>query len=252
MKVLKFRLDGKTAFFKKPEVNSYYYFTYGNIHKVALLGMFGAILGYGGYNKAALMKSTDKKYSYDYPEFYCKLNNLKVAIEPMNESGMINKKIQVFNNSVGYASKELGGNLIVKEQWLENPVWNIYIIIDNEEAVKLSEYITNKKAIYTPYLGKNDHYANISNIEVLDNIKEISKAKRIDSLCPKDNINFDVVDEEDDEVDDLFKYNEKLPIAVDKDTNGYILSSFVYSNMIIKSSNNIKVYEIEGKNIVFF
>ena len=36
MKALKFTLSGKTAFFKRPEVNTYYYFTFGNIHKVAL------------------------------------------------------------------------------------------------------------------------------------------------------------------------------------------------------------------------
>ena len=51
MEVLKFTLKGKTAFFKMPEVNTYYYFTYGNIHKVVLLGIFGAILGYGGYSQ---------------------------------------------------------------------------------------------------------------------------------------------------------------------------------------------------------
>ena len=49
MKAIRFTLSGKNAFFKKPEVNSYYYFSYGQIHKVALLGIFGAILGYGGY-----------------------------------------------------------------------------------------------------------------------------------------------------------------------------------------------------------
>ena len=39
MKVLRFTLSGKQAFFKKPEVNKYYYFTYGHIHRVALLGL---------------------------------------------------------------------------------------------------------------------------------------------------------------------------------------------------------------------
>ena len=48
MQALKFRLKGKHAFFKIPAVNSYYYFTYAQIHKVALLGIFGAILGYDG------------------------------------------------------------------------------------------------------------------------------------------------------------------------------------------------------------
>ena len=49
MEAVKFTLSGRNAFFKKPEVNAYYYFTYSHIHKVALLGIFGAILGYGGY-----------------------------------------------------------------------------------------------------------------------------------------------------------------------------------------------------------
>ena len=51
MEILRFNLSGKNAFFKKREVNTFCYFTYGNIHKVALLGMFGAILGYGGYTQ---------------------------------------------------------------------------------------------------------------------------------------------------------------------------------------------------------
>lgn len=34
MKAVKFTLSGKNAFFKKPEVNTYYYFTFGQIHKV--------------------------------------------------------------------------------------------------------------------------------------------------------------------------------------------------------------------------
>ena len=49
MRAVKFKLKGRNAFFKKPEVNTYCYFTYGQIHKMALLGIFGAILGYDGY-----------------------------------------------------------------------------------------------------------------------------------------------------------------------------------------------------------
>ena len=51
MEILKFTLGGKNACFRKPERNAYGYFTYGNIHKIALLGLFGAILGYGGYSQ---------------------------------------------------------------------------------------------------------------------------------------------------------------------------------------------------------
>ena len=65
MQALKFTLSGKTAFFRRPEVNTYYYFNFGNIHKVALLGIFGAILGYQGYNN-----------TIELPEFYQKLKDM--------------------------------------------------------------------------------------------------------------------------------------------------------------------------------
>lgn len=65
---------------------------------------------------------------------------MKIAILPLNNKGIISKKIQIFNNSVGYASKEQGGNLIVKEQWLENPKWEICILLDCEEAKNQRSY----------------------------------------------------------------------------------------------------------------
>ena len=99
MKILKFRLWGETAFFKKPDVNTYLYFTYSNIHKVALLGIFGAILGYRGYNQ--------RTNEEDFPEFYQRLKTLKVGIEPKEGSrGSFPKKVQVFNNSLGNAPQQ--------------------------------------------------------------------------------------------------------------------------------------------------
>ena len=124
MKALKFTLSGNSAFFKDNVINTVY-LTYGNIHRVALLGMFGAILGYGGYSKQNdMLKKKNKKMS-DYPEFYEKLKDIKISIVSNGKNGYFNKKLQTFNNSVGYASKEEGGNLIVKQFWLENPSWDI-------------------------------------------------------------------------------------------------------------------------------
>lgn len=86
MKALKFTLSGKTAFFKRPEVNTNYYFTFGNIHKVALLGIFGAILGYQGYNA-----TKDK----GLPEFYQKLHDLKIFNIPRNKMVIFQKKYNI-------------------------------------------------------------------------------------------------------------------------------------------------------------
>ena len=61
MEALKFTLSGDSAFFKDNVINTVY-LTYGNIHRVALLGMFGAILGYGGYSKQNdMLKKKNKK-----------------------------------------------------------------------------------------------------------------------------------------------------------------------------------------------
>ena len=70
MEIVRFTLSGRSACFKKPEMNSYCYFTYGNIHKVALLGIFGAVLGYGGYGQlqGLSQKKTRKKPSPSSPE----------------------------------------------------------------------------------------------------------------------------------------------------------------------------------------
>jgi len=114
MKALKFTLSGNSAFFKDNVINTVY-LTYGNIHRVALLGMFGAILGYGGYGKQNDMLKKKNKKMPDYPEFYEKLKDIKISIVSNGKNGYFNKKLQTFNNSVGYASKEEGGNLIVKE-----------------------------------------------------------------------------------------------------------------------------------------
>jgi CRISPR-associated protein Cas5h len=244
MRIFKFRLQGKTGFFKKPDVNSYFYFTYGNIHKVALLGVFGAILGYKGYNQ---MNSKDV-----FPEFYEKLKDIKISIIPDNDKGVFNKKVQVFNNSVGYASKELGGNLIVKEQWLETPSWDIYFIVDNLETETLANYLLENKAVYTPYLGKNDHYADISDVRFIDAFEIATNVEKINCLCLKSLVNVKLEENFFEDEEDFFKYEELLPIALDTDTNMYLMESFIYTNMNVNICNNYSVYMVDEKNIVFY
>lgn len=249
MNVLKFKLSGKTAFFKKPDVNCEIYFTYTNIHKVALLGIFGAILGYGGYNSHKLKMSLDKNYKQNYPDFYEKLKDLKIAIEPINNKGLNSKKIQVFNNSVGYASDEKGGNLIVKQQWLENVIWNIYVLLDNEEAVKLSEYILDNKVVFKPYLGSNDHFANISEAEIIKDVTRLEDVDFIKSLVVKECVSFDfeLFDGE-----NPFMYKEYLPVSLNEQTNLYEFKNFVFTNMMVDEIDCDFIYNIKNKNIMFF
>lgn len=250
MRALKFTLSGKTAFFKKPEVNAYCYFTFGQIHKAALLGMFGAILGYQGYGqKEWESKKKKAQLTEEYPEFYERLKDLKVSIVPKNEKGYIPKKVQFFNNSVGYASKEQGGNLIVKEQWLEEPIWEIFVLLDCQEAEKLAEFIVNGKCVYMPYLGKNDHPANIRNAQIVELDQEPEKEVQFACLFPKETGELLLPDEED-EIQE-FKYEEKLPVGLDAYTNLYVYDTFCYTNLPVRMEKGF-VVRTEKKMLIFY
>lgn len=231
MKALKFTLSGNTAFFKVPSVNSNCYFTYGNIHKPALLGIFGAILGYSGYmNQTSI-----------YPEYYDKLKDLQISIIPNRRN--FKKKIQVFNNSVGYASKQEGGNLIIKEQWLEDPSWTVYVMISNEESEKLADHIIHRRCTYIPYLGKNDHPADIHDISYVEIFENKEPGCMIDSLNPSSQIDFDMSKV-------TFKYEEFLPIRLDPELNQHELQKFILTDAIAEDVK-VTVYKAEDKNIVF-
>lgn len=66
---IKFDLSGKNASFRKPDVNVKVYFTYNNIHKIALLGILGAIIGLKGWRNYVLFQEEEP----EYPEFYSEL-----------------------------------------------------------------------------------------------------------------------------------------------------------------------------------
>jgi len=263
MKAISFRLSGKSACFRKPDVNQYAYFTYNNIHKPALLGLFGAILGYGGHiqlhnenreieqKNKSIKKKADKKLLNDgYPEFYEKLKELKISIMPLAPHGYFSKKIQVFNNSVGYASKEEGGNLIVREQWLENPAWQIMILDDSSDEYRLfKKYLLAKKAVFIPYLGKNDHIANIDDVKELklsDKLFDIDGEYYIDSLFIDTN-SYEYHRESDDAP---YMFKEVFPMRLQEKYHFYEYESVVFTNFE-PSITPKDTYCYEDKNYTF-
>jgi len=264
MEILRFTLSGKNAFYKKPEVNSYVYFTYGHIHKIALLGMFGSILGYGGYTQMQGYERDRKKQKLQaqesWPDFYARLKHLKISVLPGEKypRGIIPKKIQVFNNSVGYACGEKGGNLVVKEQWLENPQWEICVLIDCDEAVRLAEALCHRKCVYYPYLGKNDHFATIENARTEEAVKTAFARGKIDCLAPEEAVTEADMDDFDD-FDDLeetghftgFRYAEALPCEISGWTNHYILKKFIYTDAIVEADGQ-DVYMLQDKKQILF
>lgn len=253
MRALKFTLKGETAFFKKPDVNTFLYFTYGNIHKVALMGLLGAIMGYRGYNS--------QKPEEAYPEFYEQLKELEVAIVPMQAEGseipgVFGKKVQTFNHSTGHASAEAGGNLIVKEQWLEKPAWEIFIKSDHPVYEALCKRLKNNQYVYIPYLGKNDHLATLLDVYEVE-LEEANGPQQVNSLCLKQD--FEIAVEDEDEEDDFFeetetfyKYEEKLPVKLEKEQNQYETASFILTNKKLKAVKANCIYKTSENQIIYF
>ncbi len=232
MKAISFKLSGRFAHFKKPDVNSHTYFTYSHIHKVALLGIFGSILGLRGYGNS----------KGDLPEFYERLKDFKVSIIP--QKPYFTKKIVTFNNSVGYASQEQGGNLIVREQWLENPAWEI-LVLENEsdEFKELEKRLFKKEFVYVPYLGKNDHFANIDEVKEVE-LKEASSDMVCISLAKKD----DLVLKKAPRFGSNFFYEEYLPMRLKEKFLIYEYEKIVLSSWVVERRSE-EFFEYEGKGV---
>jgi len=142
-------LKASFGFLKKPDINEGIYLTYNLLHKPGLLGILGAVAGLEGY-----------KYKDELPEYYKQLKRMKVAIRPLNaERGIFPKTVVRFNNSVGYASHEQGGNLIVDEQILIRPSFRCYLMLGKEQDLheNIGARLQNHQAEFVPYLGKNEH-----------------------------------------------------------------------------------------------
>ena len=72
-KIISFDLNAEFGFFKKPDINDGIYLTYNMLHKPALLGIIGAIIGLKGYERNGVL-----------PEYYNKLKHIKVGIQPLS------------------------------------------------------------------------------------------------------------------------------------------------------------------------
>jgi CRISPR-associated protein Cas5h len=141
-KLISIDLKADFGFLRKPDTNDGISMSYNMLHKPGLLGIFGAILGLEGYQKRGLL-----------PEYYQKLKDLKVGIEPLDhQNGNFHKTTIVYTNTVGYANKD--GNFIAYENTLIKPSYRVYVVL--AEGDPLYTYLKNGHAEYIPYLGKNE------------------------------------------------------------------------------------------------
>lgn len=260
-KVISFDLFADFGFFKKPFSNEKLdlYLTFNLIHKPALLGILGAIVGLSGYKEYGIL-----------PEYYKKLNPLRIGIEPIeknaktgkvfHEKGIFHKTTLKYNNAVGYANSQ-GGTLNIHEQIIQSPAYRCYILLDDSIDLKLQskleEYLSKGYAEYLPYFGKNEFSAwweneSFQEYSIIDSkLNEsfiISSIFYLPDTTLKDSKSdlFDFFSDV-----NPFAYFERLPIGFIQIEDGYQyqIEKFVYSNFQIKANTQIEnLFAIKSDN----
>jgi CRISPR-associated protein Cas5h len=246
-KLVSLVLQAQFGFLKKPDINEGIYLTYTMLHKPALLGILGAILGLGGYKIEGTMKPDE------VPEYRQNLENIKVAVQPINSSnGNFSKQVIRYTNTVGYASEEQGGVLIVDEQTLIKPQYRVFFLIDiesNQLHNQLYSMLKNQEAEYIPYLGKNEHqlwWNCESFIEwtILDDDHKSSENFRINSIFQKPSEERIKREERRRGLGGMtfgtFVYFERLPIGWQAELPHYRLQEFIYTDFPVSPENGFE------------
>jgi len=241
MKLISFDLQADFAFFRMPETNNTINLSYNIIHKPAVLGILGAVVGLSGYQEKGKL-----------PEYYEELKDLKIGVEPlMHDKGNYTKTNIKYTNTVGYANK--GTNFLTEELTLVSPVYRIYLLLDrdNELHLALYDYLKKGESVYIPYLGKNEFSAwwNPSTFTEYSFLnKKINKGEsvKIKSVFQKDIVLKgnteapfpDLLDIDFEEVN--FVYFERLPKDFDLELMQYDITEFAFSNYLIKNAHLIE------------
>lgn len=236
-KLISFDLKAQMGFFKKPDINDGIYLTFNMLHKPALLGILGAIVGLQGYQRNG-----------EFPVYYQKLKHLQIGIAPLgSDNGNYTKDIVAYNNGTGFASSEAGGNLIIKEQILIRPSYRCYLLLnlDHETEKVLYERIVNYEAEFLPYMGKNDFSAwweNVQDYEIVpfsanENYKIASIFAKTEAVSNHIVRSMSLFSKE--ARAPVFVYFERLPIGFDEQLMQYNYADFVYSNATFSKDMDI-------------
>jgi len=239
------------GFLKKPDINEGIYLTYNILHKPALQGILGAIAGYEGYPAEGRLNRDE------LPEYRHELGDIKVAIRPIDSSeGNFLKEQIVYNNGVGYASLEKGGNLPVNEQTLVSPAYQVFLELD--ESIKshliLKENLKNGEAEYIPYLGKNEHQLWWEDYQewTHENFTP-DQDTRIDSLFIKPEGKLEKGGSSSrlrgGGLSGSFLYFEQLPIGWDENLPQYQLAEMAYTDFPLAPENAFEGKLVKASNV---
>jgi CRISPR-associated protein Cas5h len=248
-KIISVDFKADFGFFRKPDANNTVNLSYNILHKPALLGILGAILGLDGYKELGKM-----------PDYYNVLKDVKVGIEPLeHEKGVFQKTVIKYTNTVGYANN--GSNYLTEEATLIKPTFRVYVLLntENENEKTLFEYLQDGKAEYIPYFGKNEFSAwwekeSFKDYQFEDG-KEIKGSIPIKTVFCKEEI---VKHHKEDPIPDIFAFDkeevpfmyfERIPKSFDTKLIQYELGDYILTTFHIKNSLNLdSLYYLINEN----
>lgn len=250
MECLKFNLSSPFGFFRKHETRGIEFdSTFSHVHKVALKGLIGSVIGLEGYAIHNLRKRfglTDT----DFPEFYTALKDLRLSIVPITPNGDFLKHYETFTESQGFFGDK-GHTLIVREQQLYRPHWEIYIDLSSVSPIiaeKIKYYFLNQLSVFIPYIGKNEHAATISEVSLFECTPVVAKEVKIESLFrAEDCANIDFNDTDDLDEEPTFFLQEKMPVSLNESTGRYVLETLYFTDIPV----SIGCFYANKKHIIF-
>jgi CRISPR-associated protein Cas5h len=237
-KLISVDLKADFGFFRKPDANAGINLSYNMMHKPALLGFLGAVIGEAGYQELGKV-----------PAYAIALQDVKIGVEPLqHEKGNFAKTVVKYSNTIGYANK--GTNYLTEEAMLIAPSYRCYLLLELENAThqKLYEYLQAGKAEYLPYFGKNEFYAWWDTETFREYAFEANADKqesfRIKTIFRKESpiknqkeeafLDFFNFDDE-----PTYLYFERLPTGFNS-LNQYALGDFAFTTFRIKPDSNIQ------------
>lgn len=200
--ILKFQLKGDFAHFNYPFTSpNKLKKSYSIPPRTTILGLLGSVIGLSGF----------QDFEGDEPDFYAKLKHIKMFIS-LNKIPL--KKLITYNSLNSFANNiNKNPNVMINEEILLNPKYEIGLLLDDEYDVdrKILEHINPDKVTseYHIYLGKNEFFAIIDNVELFDEKNFLMEKKdfveELDSIISKDLVDFG--EQQDDVLIDVFSKN---------------------------------------------
>ncbi len=230
MEGISFQLSGYGAMFTRPHINTANG-TYSHIHKIALLGLFGSMLGLSGhreyYNQVAELKKkrTKELPLTAFPEFYQELQGLKMAIVP--NSPKFPKNRDHIINGTGFYND--GYAIQLSEEYLIEPSWRIIVMqgeVRGELYQTLKETILKGDSHYRMYLGRNEYPASISEAKIVELEKPV-EVYEVAGVMPKKQV--EILPSLDIEKK-TYLHVEYMPIKYRPYVNNYIEEELCWTN----------------------